>query len=229
MCRRRSSASRTAAVHSGSPCWGWTPLRAGEEAIRDVPRHILIGIGRELIAEDEATDPRIKDLAAVGALGIGAWAGYPVVAPGGHILGSFCLVDEPPRPFTPSQTQALQTLARSVSSSSTSHKRTHWSSVWRRGRPGRRLWIWGLEVVEPARAVSSSGGRSSVANSHSCAAFRSAGCSLGRANFHNRCHGLRHDLRLSPGPSDGLTDSDLRAIVARPGRGPVAQPRGGTQ
>ncbi|MFD7860371.1 PP2C family protein-serine/threonine phosphatase [Streptomyces microflavus] len=95
---------------------GMDPVAGRENDIRDSPCHILIGTGRELIAEDAATDPRIKDLAAVGALGIGAWAGYPVFSPGGHTLGGFCVVDDNPRPFTPAQTQALQTLARSVSS-----------------------------------------------------------------------------------------------------------------
>ncbi|MFF4322885.1 PP2C family protein-serine/threonine phosphatase [Streptomyces sp. NPDC001568] len=95
---------------------GLDPSGARENDIRDSPCHILIGTGRELIAEDAATDPRIKDLAAVAALGIGAWAGYPVVSPEGHVLGGFCVVDENPRPFAPAQSQALQTLARSVSS-----------------------------------------------------------------------------------------------------------------
>ncbi|MFD7794720.1 PP2C family protein-serine/threonine phosphatase [Streptomyces sp. NPDC059759] len=95
---------------------GMDPTAGRENDIRDSPCHILIGTGRELIAEDAATDPRIRDLAAVGALGIGAWAGYPVFSPNGHVLGGFCVVDKDARPFTAAQTQALQTLARSVSS-----------------------------------------------------------------------------------------------------------------
>ncbi|MEU3061657.1 GAF domain-containing SpoIIE family protein phosphatase [Streptomyces subrutilus] len=87
-----------------------------ENDIRDSPCHILIGTGLPLISEDAVNDPRIRDLAAVGALGIGAWAGYPVVSPEGHVLGGFCVVDQDARPFTPGQTRALQTLARSVSS-----------------------------------------------------------------------------------------------------------------
>lgn len=95
---------------------GMDPAAGRENDIRDSPCHILIGTGTELIAEDAATDPRIKDLAAIGALGIGAWAGYPVVSPDGHVLGGFCVVDQDARPFTPAQSQALRTLARSVSS-----------------------------------------------------------------------------------------------------------------
>ena len=95
---------------------GMDPAAGRENDIRDSPCHILIGTGEELIAEDAPADPRIKDLAAVDALGIGAWAGYPVVSPDGHVLGGLCVVDKDARPFTSVQRQALRTLARSVSS-----------------------------------------------------------------------------------------------------------------
>ncbi len=95
---------------------GTDPAAGRENDIRDSPCHLLIGTGRPLIAEDAAADPRIGDLAAVSALGIGAWAGYPVFSPDGYVLGGFCVVDESARPFTEAQSRALQTLARSVSS-----------------------------------------------------------------------------------------------------------------
>ena len=95
---------------------GMDPAAGRENDIRDSPCHILIGTGQPLIAEDAATDPRVKDLAAVGALGIGAWAGYPVFSPDGHVLGGFCVVDREARPFTEEQAQALLILSRSVSS-----------------------------------------------------------------------------------------------------------------
>ncbi|MFD8079884.1 PP2C family protein-serine/threonine phosphatase [Streptomyces sp. NPDC059718] len=87
-----------------------------ENDIRDSPCHILIGTGRELIAPDARADARIKDLPAVKALAVGAWAGYPVVSPGGHVIGGFCVIDKDARPFTPQQSEALRILARSVSS-----------------------------------------------------------------------------------------------------------------
>ncbi|MFJ3481430.1 PP2C family protein-serine/threonine phosphatase [Streptomyces microflavus] len=95
---------------------GMEPAAGRENDIRDSPCHLLIGTGKELIAPDAASDTRIKDLAAVDALGIGAWAGYPVFSPDGYVLGGFCVVDKDARPFTPEQSQALRTLARSVSS-----------------------------------------------------------------------------------------------------------------
>lgn len=98
------------------PAIGMDSAAGRENDIRDSPCHLLIGTGKELIAEDAATDTRIKDLAAIDALGIGAWAGYPVFSPEGHVLGGFCVVDKDARPFTPEQSAALRTLARSVSS-----------------------------------------------------------------------------------------------------------------
>ncbi|MFJ7063741.1 PP2C family protein-serine/threonine phosphatase [Streptomyces microflavus] len=95
---------------------GMDPGRARENDIRDSPCHILVGTGQPLIAEDALTDARIKDLPAIGALSIGAWAGFPVVSPDGHVLGGFCVVDHKTRPFIPTQIDALRTLARSVSS-----------------------------------------------------------------------------------------------------------------
>jgi serine phosphatase RsbU (regulator of sigma subunit) len=94
---------------------GADPNPGRENDIRDSPCHILIGTGMPLIADDAVNDPRIKDLSAVHALGIGAWAGYPVMSPDGHVLGGFCVVDKEARPFTDEQSQALRILARSVS------------------------------------------------------------------------------------------------------------------
>lgn len=95
---------------------GAVPTAARENDIRDSPCHLLIGTGMPLIAEDAATDPRIGHLAVIDAVGVGAWAGYPVMSPDGHVLGGFCVVDKAARRFTPEQSRALQILARSVSS-----------------------------------------------------------------------------------------------------------------
>ncbi|GGX90761.1 PP2C family protein-serine/threonine phosphatase [Streptomyces fructofermentans] len=95
---------------------GAVPAAERENGIHDSPCHLLIGTGKELLAPDARTDPRIMDLPAISALGMGAWAGYPVVSPDGHVLGGFCVIDKNARPFTPQQCEALRILARSVSS-----------------------------------------------------------------------------------------------------------------
>ncbi|MGW1540057.1 PP2C family protein-serine/threonine phosphatase [Streptomyces sp. NPDC002309] len=95
---------------------GVDPCAGRENDIRDSPCHLLVRTGKELITPDARADPRVKDLPAVDALGIGAWAGCPVFSPDGHVLGGFCVIDKDARPFTPQQSDALRILARSVSS-----------------------------------------------------------------------------------------------------------------
>ena len=46
---------------------------------------------------------------------IGAWAGYPILGPGGEVLGSMCVIDENPHPWQAPELAALGTLARAVS------------------------------------------------------------------------------------------------------------------
>ena len=46
---------------------------------------------------------------------IGAWAGYPILGPGGEVLGSMCVIDENPHRWRPAELTALGTLARAAS------------------------------------------------------------------------------------------------------------------
>jgi serine phosphatase RsbU (regulator of sigma subunit) len=46
---------------------------------------------------------------------IGAWAGYPLLSPGGQVLGSMCVIDENPHPWQPEELATLATMARAVS------------------------------------------------------------------------------------------------------------------
>ncbi|MFJ6213268.1 PP2C family protein-serine/threonine phosphatase [Streptomyces sp. NPDC092296] len=76
--------------------------------------YFLVGTGERLVVEDAAADPRTRHHRSVGPMKIGAWAGYPILAPGGEVLGSFCVVDEYPRPWAPEHLTMLATLARAV-------------------------------------------------------------------------------------------------------------------
>ncbi|MFQ6144645.1 PP2C family protein-serine/threonine phosphatase [Streptomyces seoulensis] len=78
--------------------------------------YFLVGLGgAPFIVEDAAADPRTAAHPSVGSMSIGAWAGYPLLDADGHVLGSFCVIDDSPRPWAPGDLKTLATLARSVS------------------------------------------------------------------------------------------------------------------
>ncbi|CAM5646743.1 hypothetical protein SAVIM338S_06414 [Streptomyces avidinii] len=78
--------------------------------------YLLIGLdGAPLIVEDAPNDPRTREHPSVGPMNIGAWAGYPLLGPDGEVLGSFCVIDENPRVWSPADLITLETLARAVS------------------------------------------------------------------------------------------------------------------
>ncbi|WP_261993248.1 PP2C family protein-serine/threonine phosphatase, partial [Streptomyces sp. adm13(2018)] len=71
--------------------------------------------GAPFVVDDAATDPRTAAHPAVGPMNIGAWAGYPLLDDQGHVLGSFCVIDDSPRSWSAADLTTLATLARSVS------------------------------------------------------------------------------------------------------------------
>lgn len=75
----------------------------------------VIGSGGEpFVVADAATDPRTRGHPSVGPMKIGAWAGCPILAPGGEVLGSVCVIDENPHRWEPQELSTLATLARAV-------------------------------------------------------------------------------------------------------------------
>ncbi|MEV7673089.1 GAF domain-containing SpoIIE family protein phosphatase [Streptomyces sp. NPDC088752] len=77
--------------------------------------YFLVGLeGQPFIVDDAAADPRTESHPSVGPMGIGAWAGYPLLDPEGHVLGSFCVIDDSPRAWSAADLATLETLARSV-------------------------------------------------------------------------------------------------------------------
>jgi two-component system NtrC family sensor kinase len=78
--------------------------------------HIL-GDSRTLIVEDTLSDDRFSaNPLVVGEPGIRFYAGAPLIAPNGHVLGSLCVIDTKPRSLSPRQMKALNALARQVMS-----------------------------------------------------------------------------------------------------------------
>lgn len=75
----------------------------------------VVGAGRPLIVEDARRDERTWDNPAIALHGVAAWAGYPVRARGGEVLGTFCVVDAVPHRWTEVDIQVLATLAQAAS------------------------------------------------------------------------------------------------------------------
>lgn len=76
----------------------------------------VVGSGRELVVSDAANDPRTRANPSVRAMGVAAWAGFPLRAPGGEVLGSFCVVDSALRDWTARDIDVLRTLASAAAS-----------------------------------------------------------------------------------------------------------------
>ncbi len=75
----------------------------------------VVGLDAELVVGDAASDPRTRDNPSIEAMGVAAWAGFPLRAPDGEVLGSFCVVDTKARSWTEREVEVLRTLAHAAS------------------------------------------------------------------------------------------------------------------
>jgi diguanylate cyclase (GGDEF)-like protein len=64
-----------------------------------------------LVIEDARADPVLCSSLAIVDLDVIAYAGFPIVTPEGHVLGSLCVVDGTPRPWDPRHLDALSDIA----------------------------------------------------------------------------------------------------------------------
>lgn len=64
-----------------------------------------------LIVSDARLDPRLYDNPAIAELNAIAYAGMPLMTSDGQVLGSFCVVDNVPREWTPEQIEILRELS----------------------------------------------------------------------------------------------------------------------
>jgi serine phosphatase RsbU (regulator of sigma subunit) len=68
-----------------------------------------------VIIDDARSHPRTLDNPSVNALGVRAWAGYPLRGPGGQTLGSFCVADTQPHAWTDQEVAIVGALADAAS------------------------------------------------------------------------------------------------------------------
>jgi GAF domain-containing protein len=95
----------------------WFKATTGIE-VRETPRSAsfcahTITKSATLIVKDAQKDPRFMTNPGVtGPPGIRFYAGAPIIEPGGHVIGTVCVIDTAPRSITPIQVAALEALAR---------------------------------------------------------------------------------------------------------------------
>jgi GAF domain-containing protein len=86
----------------------WTPLS------HSFCQHV-VAAGRPLLVENAHDDPVLSDNLAVMELGVVAYAGVPLRAGAGPVVGSVCAIDHRPRQWTAEQLADLSRIASACS------------------------------------------------------------------------------------------------------------------
>jgi diguanylate cyclase (GGDEF)-like protein len=76
----------------------------------------VVANGAPLVIEDSREDPVLCSSPAIGDLDVIAYAGFPIFAPSGHVLGSLCAIDCTPRIWKVEHLDALADIAALVGS-----------------------------------------------------------------------------------------------------------------
>jgi serine phosphatase RsbU (regulator of sigma subunit) len=71
----------------------------------------VIGSGEKMVVDDTQRDARTRENATIQRMGVGAWAGFPLVAPTGDIVGSFCVIDTRTRTWSDQDIHVLEILS----------------------------------------------------------------------------------------------------------------------
>jgi serine phosphatase RsbU (regulator of sigma subunit) len=70
--------------------------------------------GEALVVDDAREDERLHDHPAIDDLGVIAYAGYPIRSRDGHVLGSFCAIDDRPRVWSGGDLEVIAELAEAA-------------------------------------------------------------------------------------------------------------------
>jgi signal transduction histidine kinase len=96
-------------------CFGFAEPLASERGLTGVTFcHYSIVSDGALVIPDTRADPVYRQVPPVEALGVAAYLGVPVRAPGDEVLGSFCAIDFRPREWTPTEVETMKELAKSA-------------------------------------------------------------------------------------------------------------------
>ena len=102
-----------------------------------------------LVIDDAREDPVLRTNLAIADLAVVAYAGFPIVAPSGDVLGSLCAIDSPPRTWELAQLEALADVALLVGNELERRELVRRLAVESRTDPltqlaNRRAWEEGL-------------------------------------------------------------------------------------
>ncbi|MET1073666.1 MAG: GAF domain-containing sensor histidine kinase [Umezawaea sp.] len=117
----------------------WTKSKAGP-ALCETPRALsfcthVVASGALLEVPDASADPRFADNpAVVGGPHLRFYAGAPVTAPSGHVVGTLCVLDRVPRRLTGRQRAELGELAAWVELECAAVRSTKWERETERAR-----------------------------------------------------------------------------------------------
>jgi len=98
-----------------------------------------------LVIADAREDPVLRTNLAIPDLDVVAYAGFPILGPSGHVLGSLCAIDSEPRDWTAAQLEALAEIALLVGNELERRELTRLLAIDARtdvltGMANRRAW-----------------------------------------------------------------------------------------
>lgn len=91
------------------------PFRSETPLSHSFCKH-AVASGEPLVIDDARRHPLVQDNPAVRDLGVVAYLGIPLITPEKQALGTLCVLDNKPRPWSESQVEHLQSLATAVMS-----------------------------------------------------------------------------------------------------------------
>jgi serine phosphatase RsbU (regulator of sigma subunit) len=96
-------------------CVGLAPDTAQFAAVEESFCRYVVRTREPLVLDDARVDARTRESPAIAAMGIAAWAGFPVRALDGEVVGTFCVVDTVARHWSARDVLIMETMAAAAS------------------------------------------------------------------------------------------------------------------
>ncbi|MBC8001920.1 MAG: response regulator, partial [Opitutaceae bacterium] len=175
----------------------WFKSKVGID-VSETPRewsfcaHAIQG-AHEFVVEDAAADVRFRtNPLVIGDPGIRFYAGFPIITPDGHALGTVCVIDRVPRTLSAGQLEALRTIGRQVLSQIELREKLSQENLLRQEREraaealkvSQKLYQSLVEAVPQCIFRKDLEGRFTFVNQRACQSFgRPENQVIGRSDF----------------------------------------------